>query len=152
VPFHIPPLRERCEDIWPLALHHLGLVQRRSNKSGIRFSDASRRLMEEHGWPGNVRELVNVVERAVALAKDGATVEIKTDDLRQVPPPGVESPPSDTTVRRASPTKLRDSMQEYERTLIADALARANGNRTRAAQELGLSRQALAIKISKYKL
>jgi DNA-binding NtrC family response regulator/anti-anti-sigma regulatory factor len=171
VPFFVAPLRERKDDIWPLAIHYLGHVQRRSGKSGIRFSEQSRRVLESHTWEGNVRELVNVVECAVALAPEGATIDLdpaklpktlggagSAEHARPSPSsdthPAVELMPVATPLPRSEsgPMTLRESVHEYERKLIADALARASGNRTRAAQRLGLSRQALGAKIAKYGL
>jgi two-component system response regulator AtoC len=159
VPFFVPALRERPEDIWPLTLHYLGHVQRRSGKSGIMFSERSRQMLESHPWPGNVRELVNVVERAVALAADRETIDLSLVDLQaQASVPAHPTPiparpdPAPVAALPTSPVTLKESVEGFERTVIAEALTRNKGNRTRAAHELGLSRQALSAKITKYGL
>ena len=160
VPLVVPPLRQRPGDIWPIALHYLGEAQRASGRTGIRFSERMRRAMEEYSWPGNVRELINVVERAVALTPSYG----KADLLEFAPGSPAGSPPRSASTPHQPPPpppqvseqrqdfRLKASVDQYERRLIQDALVRSNGNRTHAARELGISRQALVLKIAKYGL
>jgi DNA-binding NtrC family response regulator len=111
----VPSLAERSEDIRVLAEHFLG--------TGCHFTDAALAALENHAWPGNVRELRNAVERARLLARDG---QIQAADL------GL---PEQAARARA--------IEEPDRDTLEAALRRAGGNVSRAAQSLGLSRQAL---------
>ncbi|MFN0011067.1 MAG: sigma-54-dependent transcriptional regulator [Phycisphaerales bacterium] len=71
LPIHVPPLRDRAEDVPALTDYFVGLLARREGKGAMRFSDGAMSVMMEYGWPGNVRELQNVCERAVVLTKGG---------------------------------------------------------------------------------
>jgi len=131
----VPPLRERPEDIVPLAEHFL----KQSNLERHFTSDAFQAL-ERHGWPGNVRELRNVVTKAAVLAREA---EITAGDLllapRRIP---AESAPVSTV-----PTANLDGM---ERTTILRVLAQTNGHQQRAAELLGISRRTLSRKLKLY--
>jgi DNA-binding NtrC family response regulator len=134
VPMDIPPLRERKEDIPYLVEHFAG-------KFGGEISEeAMERLMSYH-WPGNVRELENVVERSILLAK-GPRVEAA--DVR-----------IDTGVARQRAASSADhflpegvTLDEYEQSIIREALKRANGNKSQAARLLGLTRNALRYRLA----
>src|SRR5579883_2491644 len=133
VPLNIPPLRERKEDI-PFLVDHF------AKKFGGELSEgALERLMSYH-WPGNVRELENVVERSVLLAR-GPRVE--AEDIR-----------IDTAAARSRPAGsdhfLPEGMtlDEYEQSIIREALKRANGNKSQAARLLGLTRNALRYRLA----
>ncbi len=146
VPILIPPLRDRREDIRPLADHGLAMFQRRLGKEGITLSDGMHKRMLGYDWPGNVRELMNVMERAVALTpSDGVAdfAELRTRAPRSRLTAIIPERPNAT---------LRELVGEFERRVIAQALERQNGNRTRAARDLGITRQGLGQKISKYSL
>jgi DNA-binding NtrC family response regulator len=137
VEIHLPPLRDRREDIAPLASHFLEAHATRYRKHLTGFDEAAMKVLLAHEWPGNVRELDHAVERAV-LMSSGAT--IRAADL------GLTSP-SDKTPR------IEDmSLEEVESLLIRKALARFGGNVSRAAEALGLSRSALYRRIQRYGL
>jgi DNA-binding NtrC family response regulator len=151
VPVYVPPLRERPEDVWPLVAHYLDLFQSRSNKEGITVSGATRELLESYEWPGNVRELVNMVERAVALTPSYGEADFSdlrqdsgTDGRKQARGTAVVGVPVGGT--------LREAVSGFERDFIQRTLEQLDGNRTRAAEQLGISRQALSQKIRKYGL
>ena len=146
VPIHLPPLRERPDDIWALVAHYLDKMQRQMGKEGIRISQQTRKTMEAHPWPGNVRELVNVIERMVALTPSHGVVEMAQIRVRAPRRSWTESPPEEFQ------GKLKDIMGKVEKRVIVGALKRCEGNRTRAAKDLGISRQSLLQKISKYQL
>jgi len=131
----IPPLRERREDIPPLAAHFLSRFARRYRKDVSGFQPAAIKAMLEHPWNGNVRELEHAVERAVLMT--GAT-QIARADL------ALETP--------AQATIEDMSIEEVESLLIRKALARFDGNVSRAAELLGLSRSALYRRIQRYSL
>jgi DNA-binding NtrC family response regulator len=135
VELHIPPLRERREDIPLLAAHFLKLYRERYRKNLMGFDAGATQKMLEHPWPGNVRELDHSVERAVLM---GTGEQIQASDL------GLESD-------RTSSAKIEDmSLEEVESLLIKKALARHSGNISHAAEALGLSRSALYRRMEKY--
>jgi DNA-binding NtrC family response regulator len=129
VELHLPPLRERREDIVPLARHFATRLSARQGKVVRPFSEPAIRALLEHGWPGNVRELEHVVERALLLAQ-GESVE--PEDL------ALGAGQRDGAARFEQMT-----IEEVERHLIQRALARTGGQVTEAAKALGLSRSAL---------
>ena len=138
VPIQLPPLRERRDDIAPLIAHFVARYARENHKQIRGFSSLAVARIMSYDWPGNVRELENVVERGVVLA---TTPEISESAL-----------PFQTTVDLASSGSLTELVDAYERELVTNALRTANGNATRAARALGLSRSTLRYKIEKYDL
>jgi len=137
VVIQVPPLRERREDIPPLAAHFLRQRAQRYRKSVSGFEPSALQLLREHSWPGNVRELDHAVERAVLMAQGNAA---KASDL------GLRAE-SDSTQR------LEDmSLEEVERYLIKKTLTRCDGNAMKAAEVLGLSRSAFYRRLEKYGL
>ena len=137
VELHIPPLRERREDIPLLASHFLKAYAERYRKHMDGFDTAATQRMLDHPWPGNVRELDHSIERAVLI---GTGEQIQASDL------GLESD-------RAGSAKIEDmSLEEVECLLIKKALGRHSGNISHAAEALGLSRSALYRRMEKYGL
>ena len=135
IELHLPPLRERREDIAPLAMHFLRQHASRYHKSLKGFEASAMQHLLEHPWPGNIRELGHSVERAVLLAQ-GDTVRAADLALR--------APTS-------ASTKLEDlPLEDVERLLIRKALDRYGGNVSQAAKALGLSRSALYRRIAAY--
>jgi formate hydrogenlyase transcriptional activator len=146
VPISLPPLRDRREDIPLLVEYSLDLFQKRLGKEGIRISDRMLDRLIHYHWPGNVRELMNVIERAVALTRSGGVAdvtELHPREPRQSLAAIVPEGPAAT---------LRELVGEFERRVIAQALERHSGNRTRAAKDLGITRQGLSQKIAKHGL
>jgi DNA-binding NtrC family response regulator len=137
IEIHLPPLRERREDIQPLATHFLGTHARRYRKSINGFDHNAIQAMYEHPWQGNVRELNHVVERAVLMAQDHL---IKASDLALRPSTS------------GSPRLDQMSLEDVEEFLIKKALARHNGNVSHAASALGLSRSALYRRLQRFGL
>jgi DNA-binding NtrC family response regulator len=138
VEIHLPPLRERPEDIESLAAHFLGVYGQRYRKTLARFEPAALDLLRSYPWPGNVRELDHVVQRAVLLAR---SEEVKAIDL------GLR-PAGEGGERRLEEM----SLEEVERLLIQKALKRFGGNVSQAAEVLGLSRSALYRRMQKYEI
>jgi DNA-binding NtrC family response regulator len=136
IPIRVPPLRERREDILPLAEYFL-----QEHNPGLRFSGSAKRRLCEYSWPGNVRELRNVVARAVVLSY-GAEVEVA-----DLPVVICGDTPAGSAKAGAGPEGTLDDM---ERRMIQDALARASGHRQRAAEHLGISRRTLSRKLRMY--
>jgi DNA-binding NtrC family response regulator len=134
---HLPPLRERPEDIAPLALHFLARHARHYGKPLAGFEAAALQALRDHPWPGNVRELSHVIERA-ALMATGTEVRAADLGLR----PGREAEP-----------RIEDmAIEDVERWLIKKTLARFEGNANKAAETLGLSRSAFYRRLQKYGL
>lgn len=138
IEIHLPPLRERREDIPLLATHFLRRHAQRYRKDLTAFDSAAMQALLDHTWPGNIRELDHAVERAVLLAQDGV---VRPGDL------ALRAGPVASTAR------LEDlTLEEAERLLIQKALARFDGNVSQAAKALGLSRSALYRRLSTHGL
>jgi DNA-binding NtrC family response regulator len=137
VEIHLPPLRDRREDIPRLAVEFLRTFAARYRKPLTGFDSAAIELLLQHPWPGNVRELSHAVERAVLLARD---TTIKPSDLGLV-------------AAQNGRSSLEDmSLDEVERWLIQKTLARCDGNANQAAEALGLSRSAFYRRMAKHEL
>ena len=140
----VPPLRDRPEDIMPLALAFLDDVCRRFNKVVGGFSRELLVLLETFWWPGNVRQLRHEVERLVALSPEGATL---TPD--RCSPEILGGRPSPGQVANTS-LSLPERVRDLEMTLIQQALEKARGNKVRASRMLGITRQGLHKKLARY--
>jgi DNA-binding NtrC family response regulator len=138
----LPPLRERREDILPLAEHYLRHYARETGRDVADFSPGARAKLEAHGWPGNVRELRNAVERAVLVA---AGPILSENDLL-----ADEAPPRSRRLFELPSGGLR--LDELEKALVAQALERSGGNKTRAGELLGMTREQIQYRIEKYAL
>jgi len=136
IEIHLPPLRERREDIPLLAAHFLRAYSQRYRKTLRGFDAAALQALGSHAWPGNVRELDHAVERAVLLAQG--------DQVR----------PSDLGLRAAgagSAVRIEEmSLEDVERYLVQRTLARCDGNVSQAAKALGLSRSGLYRRMQKH--
>ena len=138
IEIHLPPLRERREDILLLAHHFLRGYAQRYRKSLSGFDPAATQVLREHPWPGNVRELDHAIERGVLLS---------TSPLVHAADLGLRAPTS-----AGSPRLEEMSLDEVERHLIQRTLARNDSNVSQAAKALGLSRSALYRRLQKYGL
>jgi len=143
VRIHIPPLRDRLEDVPELVHHFVTLFNKRLGLGVTGVSPAAMRLLIEYPWPGNVRELENVIERALVLA-EGKAIEV--EHL----PVAVRAPNATNAVPDVLDLSVKRQTEALERSLIKDALDRTGGNRTRAAKLLDLSHRALLYKIREY--
>ncbi|HTO04686.1 MAG TPA: sigma-54 dependent transcriptional regulator [Opitutus sp.] len=134
---HLPPLRERREDIELLAHHFLKMHVERYRKQITGFDETAVQTMRDYGWPGNVRELDHAVERGVLMAQGKV---LRAGDLAL------------NVARDATPRLDEMSIEEVESFLIKKTLARCDGNARRAAEDLGLSRSAFYRRLEKYGL
>jgi DNA-binding NtrC family response regulator len=147
-PIRMPPLRERPEDIFILAMHFLKKYGEKNNKQINRFSHQARRLMEEHQWPGNVRELQNVVERAVLLAEGH---DICPSDLSMLIP--VDAKPEAGQFVGLNYKEIKNNYIEVlEKQYFTNLLHKYEGNITKASEEAGVNRRTIHRLISKYHL
>jgi DNA-binding NtrC family response regulator len=177
IPVFMPPLRERPEDVIPLAEHFLGLFGEEFKRKVRGFSPETVAAMEGYDWPGNVRELRNVVERALILgegewlhfpetfARPGATrrhspTPVPRPAVAAVavgngapPPPGTGEEGAGALPRPGDALRLPDAgviLEDVERLFILQALERHGGNQTRASQMLGLTRDTLRYRMKKF--
>jgi DNA-binding NtrC family response regulator len=141
VSLRIPALRERVDDILPLAHHFLRKHERSGGLKG--FDPVTAQILRRYSWPGNVRELENVIERATLLAKgeEVGVADLPSElhngiDTDRVPPPAGKS--------------LSAAREDFERYFILECLRRHQGNVSRAAREAGLHRQNFYQKLHKY--
>jgi DNA-binding NtrC family response regulator len=152
VHLRIPPLRERPEDIPPLARHFLAEFSRRFGAGPFKLTPSLLEQLIAYSWPGNIRELENAIESLVALSQGGEV------DLTLLPQATPVAKPT-TEVATATPPDLSTGQMElkarvdaYERGIIVNALEAAHGNRSHAARALGINRATLHGKLRKYGL
>ena len=145
-PVHLPPLRERRDDILPLARHFISNYNLKFGKKIEGLEKETERLLQDYDWPGNVRELKNAVERAM-IFEDHPRISA------QYLPIHIEAAPSRLAggVNIQEPQEGR-SLQELEREAIIQALNKAGGNKTRAAELLKISRDTLRYRVKKLKI
>ncbi len=151
VQIHMPPLRERKEDICPLANHFLANFEGEIGKNSMRFSTEAMDCLMKYNWPGNVRELENEVKRAAVLASGDV---IEKENLSEYLRDTLEN----RSVSRYAPTRaeatqpLRGSVEEVEIKKIKEALEKSGGNKQKASRILGITRQGLIYKMKRYGL
>lgn len=149
MPIELPPLRERLEDV-PLIVN---AFLKKLGQAGFSVQYVTREALEKlmmHEWPGNVRELQNIIERAANLTRSGIidVVDLPMEVINQgngtnsVPPPELRVPKNE----------FKERIRDQEKTLIIEALANANGNKSEASRILGISRTWLYAKMKQYGL
>ncbi|MEW6736223.1 MAG: sigma 54-interacting transcriptional regulator [Acidobacteriota bacterium] len=158
---HIPPLRERAEEIPMLLNYYLNYFSARYSGKQISFSDATITALQRYHWPGNVRQLRNEIERLITYSGKGDLISITdlSPDIRQSVAPAIVPVNTRTTMSTSndsarvvelfssSQRKLRDVVRPIERELIINTLARNRGNLSKTAKDLGMSRRGLRLKI-----
>jgi len=149
VRIHLPPLRQRTEDIPPLTRYFIERFSRQLGISVTGFEPAAMKLLLSFPWYGNVRQLENVVERAMVLAESPTIKPEDLPDFVQHPEASVEGPQD---ALPADELSIKKHTADLERRLISRALQVTDGNRTRAAELLDLSYRALLYKIRDYGL
>lgn len=150
VPIHMPPLRERKEDIPLLISHFLAKYGRETGKQGLHLSPAAMDMMMAYHWPGNVRQLEHTIERAVIMT-NSAAIQPEHIQLPHRESSGGQQPRQDLVIRFEGKT-MRELVQEVEREAIFRALQKERGNKLQTAKRLGISRRALLYKIQMYGL
>jgi two-component system response regulator HydG len=137
IEIHLPALRERTEDIIPLAEHFLQLYRDKYKRPVNSLHESLVQQLQQYEWPGNIRELQHAIERAVILSQSKVLM------------------PKDVFVKSPAREQELDTgynLEEMERNIITQAMKKCNGNITEAARELGLSRAALYRRLEKYNL
>jgi transcriptional regulator with PAS, ATPase and Fis domain len=145
ITIHVPPLRERTEDIQLLAEHFLKMYARKYQRPIQSISQAAYQRLFAHAWPGNVREMQNVIERAVLLAKSNKVepVDLPFDN-------GSAPEKMDQSAGWDVPPNM--TLEDIEKLVIEKTLQRTGGNKQAAANLLGIYRPRLYSKIRKYKI
>ncbi len=149
VVLHIPPLRERREDIPLLAQHFIKHFSLKVDKKGMDFSQDAYRVLMEYTWPGNVRELENVLERAVLLAEGDSLSGKDLGGLGGGEEAGILT---GTCPFEVGHVTLKEALKSVEKEMISSALSKSKGSRPTAARILGISHPALLYKIKEYGL
>ncbi len=141
VPVNIPPLRDRREDILPLVEHFIEIYNRKNNKSVSGITPKAKDLILNHRWPGNVRELENLIERAIVLSL-GEVIDV--DDID----------PFISSRSASAESEIGDNLnlENLEKRNIIEALKRTGGSLKDAADLLGIHRNTIRLKISKYNI
>ncbi|HEY8256128.1 MAG TPA: sigma-54 dependent transcriptional regulator [Gemmatimonadales bacterium] len=161
---HLPPLRERGEDVLILAEKFLERFNAKYGKAVHRLDQRARELLLAYPWPGNVRELSHVIERAVLWSR-GDVLDVRHLALTRTPngdetgPPTAErptavavSPATGTSQAPSVPPPTGTDLEKWERTLIEQAMRESDGNQTKAAARLGITRDTLRYRLKKHGL
>ena len=168
---HVPPLRERRSEIPALVNHYVNHYAAKFGRRDVQITPQAVDLLMVNDWPGNVRELTNEIQRIVARAEDGARItpdhlspQLRTApalpdahaaDARAASPADVadaSAAASSSPAALPASLSLPDALEDLERRMIAEALRRHNGNVTRAARELSITRRGLHLKLARYKI
>lgn len=149
VPIHLPPLRERREDIVPLCEHFLIKMCQENHKEPKKLSHAAKEKLTHYNWPGNVRELANIIERSIVM---DISQEISPEHLylEGTPPPAISAPKETETA--SEPIGEQLSLKEIEKLNILERLGEFKENRTRTAKSLGISLRTLRNKLKEYEI
>jgi DNA-binding NtrC family response regulator len=141
----LPPLRERRQDIPLLAEYFLGAYAKQLGVSGVRFGEDALEELSNHSWPGNVRELRHAIERAVAMSRNGETLSTGFLEARE----------TRRSFRAMADEFLREGrtldelIEDIERTVLVETLARFDGNQSVVAKKLGIARTTLRSRMKK---
>jgi two-component system response regulator AtoC len=154
---HVPPLRERKEDVEALIDHFCRKFETRLKLRDLKVNDEARQVLKDYDWPGNVRELENALERAFVLS-DGPHIGVTDLDERffKINPDKSMNRNQDSgdasQVAEPGDLKLKPKLGKYEKQLIQEALDQCGGNRAQAAKLLGISQRSLLYKLKDYGL
>ena len=151
MPIHVPPLRERKEDIPALLDSFIGKFNRKLDRHIAGADPEMLELLQDHDWPGNIRELENLTERLVLMARGGTIV------MSDVPAELIEAveahePAAVADDKRSIKDLIREKTEDIEKQMIVRVLEECEGNISKAARQLGLSRRGLHLKLAKYNL
>ncbi len=152
-PIHVPPLRERRDDIPALAFHFLKMFSDELGKPVTEFSEGAMSLLMHHDWPGNVRELENTVHRAVILTSDHLIRQAHLASiLENASRPDLEVPRTGDDLKRIKKLAREKSVEEIEKLFIQETLKRNTWNVTKSAEETGMQRANFQALMKKYNI
>ena len=146
----VPPLRERRSEIPAIVNYYVNHYSEKFKKSDVQITPEAVDLLMVLDWPGNVRQLTNEIQRIVARAEDGTVItpDHLSPELLRAAPRAAHVPAS----ALPQDMSLSDAVEDLERRMIAGALRKHNGNISRAARELGLTRRGLQLKLGRYQM
>ncbi len=146
----VPPLRERRSEIPAIVNYYVSHYSEKFKKSDVQMTPEAVDLLMVLDWPGNVRQLTNEIQRIVARAEDGATITAEhiSPEFQPVVPRAAHA----SALALSQNVSLSDAVEDLERQMIAEALRKHNGNISRAARELGLTRRGLQLKLGRYQI
>jgi two-component system nitrogen regulation response regulator NtrX len=149
IPIHVPPLRERAEDIPPLVKHFSDLFARENNFRPKRLTPAAMSALQRNRWKGNIRELRNTVERLLIMAPgDVVDVGDLPENVRAEP----QAAPGDAAGERGGPGTLRQFKESAERAFLVDKLKENGWNISKTAEAIGTPRSNLYKKLEQYNI
>ncbi|MCX7766745.1 MAG: sigma-54 dependent transcriptional regulator, partial [Candidatus Sumerlaeia bacterium] len=150
VPIYVPPLRERLEDLPLLINHFVNIYNKKLGRNVQGFSPAAIEVLSKYHWPGNVRELENLVEQMIVIYSQGIIdIEHLPDKFKQI---RMTASFHLDSLWGGEKIDLNQTLSSLECDLLRQAIARAGGNKSRAAELLGLKRTTLIEKLRKYNL
>ncbi|HNQ17886.1 MAG TPA: sigma-54 dependent transcriptional regulator [Smithellaceae bacterium] len=149
-PIEVPPLRSRKEDILPLTDYFLEKFNKKLNVS-VNMEQEVKKMFLRHDWPGNIRELENLIERMILLAQNDTVTMREIPEEFKAAVNKIAAAPLETS-KKPFKNYMRDHVENVEKQMIVKMLEEAGGNVTKAAQQLGLSRKGLQLKMIKYNL
>jgi len=151
VRFILPPLRDRPEDIPLLLAHYLKFFSEENGSPPLSLEPGALRTLQAYAWPGNIRELRNFCENVVVTRRGGSLTEYDLDaKYRTIAPAAGTATGTAGTGAEAVPVNHHLSVEENEKRLLREALIKARGSRTKAAQLMGVSRRTLHRKLSQW--
>jgi DNA-binding NtrC family response regulator len=150
-PIQVPPLRERPDDIPPLAFHFLKVFSEELGKKVTEFSEGAMSALMHHDWPGNVRELENTIHRAVILSTDKVVRQAHLANIIEAPAKlDVDVPRTSDELKRIKKVTREKSVESIEKLFVLEALKRNTWNVTRSAEETGMQRANFQALMKKY--
>ena len=152
-PIQVPPLRERQDDIPPLAFHFLKVFSEELGKKVTEFSEGAMTALTHHNWPGNVRELENTIHRAVILATDKVVRQAHLANIIEAPAtPDLDVPRTSDELKRIKKVTREKSVENIEKLFVLEALKRNGWNVTKSAEETGMQRANFQALMKKYEI
>lgn len=146
----MPPLRERAEDIPVLLAHYIKVFSDENGVPPLTLEPGALTTLQSYPWPGNIRELRNFCENAVVLRRGGSLTEYDLEPKYRGAPAPTATPAGDRPMAPANSGSGSLSVEENEKRLLREALIKSRGNRTKAAEFMGISRRTLHRKISQW--
>lgn len=152
IPVYLPPLRERRKDIPLLAEHFIKKFSSVLGKERLILTPEAQKNLCEYSWPGNVRELENTIERAVLIC-EGKFIKAEHLGLYEDRQPFVDIPDGEIDLKKSTTSRMENlTLRDMEKIMILETLQKVGGNRTKAAQLLGISVRTMRNKIHEYNL
>jgi DNA-binding NtrC family response regulator len=151
-PIHVPPLRERRDDIPALAFHFLNVFGEELGKKVTEISEGAMSVLVNYAWPGNVRELENTMHRAMILASDKVVRQAHLANIMEQQGSAPEVPRTGDELKRVKKEAREKSVENIEKLFVLEALKRNAWNVTRSAEETGMQRANFQVLMKKYNI